>query len=170
MFSFMPNVAFADDESTSQQTNETAYISQNQDVTGSSGVFQVDDQPVQNAESQNFGQNEGEADETGNSATSQNAEDDSAFEFIYVDYKEVELNQTQSIVVSFSNSQNANSAKLWYQKTDGELQYIDRTQAEDGAALFELKFTSSDQLGNYDLVKVSWEGDTPGEANIPTDE
>ena len=170
IFSFMPSAAFADDESTPQQTNKTMYISQNQDVTGSSGVSQVDDQSVQNTERQNFSQNEGETDETGNSATSQNAEDDSAFEFIYVDYKEVELNQTQSIVVSFSDSQNANSAKLWYQKTDGELQYIDRTQAEDGAALFELKFTSSDQLGNYDLVKVSWEGDAPGEANIPAGE
>ena len=92
-----------------------------------------------------------------------------AFEFVYVDAREVSLGDTQSIVVSFVDPSNADTAVLWYQKAGGELAFIRSSQIEDGAALFELSFGSQDQTGTYSLVKVAWGADASHEAAIPQD-
>mgnify|MGYP000591236499 CR=1 FL=1 len=94
----------------------------------------------------------------------------SVFEFIYIDKKEVELNATQSIVVSFLNKDDALTATLYYQKADGGVHIATPKQIEDGAALFELIFTSEDQIGTYKLIKATWGDSNPDEAPISVDE
>ena len=185
VFSFTPSIAFAD-QNTDQQTTNEATVANNQNLENPSSSSQPNNQSSQenNDSSKGLLSSEDTSSSSGqgsaeNSAANSNAaadqpttqmlEDDAAFEFIYIDQKEVPLNETQSIVVSFTNPENANSATLWYQKADGDLQSVQPSQIEDGAALFKLTFTSSDQLGNYSLVKVSWEGSAPGEAAISSD-
>ena len=185
VFSFTPSIAFADQDAGQQTTNGTT-VANNQNLENPSSSSQPNNQSSQesNDSSKGLVSSEDTSSSSGqgsaeNSAANSNdgadqpatqmLEDDAAFEFIYIDQKEVPLNETQSIVVSFTNPENANSATLWYQKTDGDLQSVQPSQIEDGAALFNLTFTSNDQLGNYNLVKASWEGSAPGEAAISSD-
>lgn len=95
--------------------------------------------------------------------------DTKAFEFIYVDLKAVALGEKQRIVVSFKNHQNAQTAVLWYQKAGGDLVSVETSKVKDGAALFELNFTSAAAVGMYDLVKVSWGNTEDMEAFINDD-
>ena len=182
IFSFTPSIAFADQDTGQQTTNESTNTG-NQSQENSSSSSQPNNQSSRESNESSSGSvsSEGTLSSSGpdpvedgvassnddaSQSTTQTLEDDAAFEFIYIDQKEVPLNETQSIVVSFANPENANSAILWFQKTDGGLQSVKPSQIEDGAALFELTFTSNEQIGNYNLVKVSWEGSTPGEAVI----
>ena len=185
VFSFTPSIAFADQDAGRQTTNGTT-VANNQNLENPSSSSQPNNQSSQesNDSSKGLVSSEDTSSSSGQGSAENSAanfndgadqpatqmlEDDAAFEFIYIDQKEVPLNETQSIVVSFTNPENANSATLWFQKADGDLQSVQPSQIEDGAALFKLTFTLSDQLGNYNLVKVSWEGSAPGEAAISSD-
>ena len=157
-----PGVAFADDQVTDRAESESIGTSVAQSVEDSLEATQkTDDVEAASISDQN------ESGELALRSDLQVVESDSAFEFVYVDSKAVELSETQSVVVSFVDKGNADSATLWYQKIGGSLESVHPKQVEDGAALFELAFTSDDQVGPYCLVKVSWEGAVGGEAPIP---
>lgn len=95
--------------------------------------------------------------------------DTNAFEFIYVDSKTIALGETQRVVISFNDKSLATGATLYFQKEEDELKSATPVKVEDGAALFELSFNSSDQLGEYSLLKVITSGSDSKEININQD-
>lgn len=188
IFSFAPAVAFGDTQDSEQnQAKETQL--ENQNTTNSSSQITADELSTATEQNENQAnaentpdKQESNADEIaqkeknnqqtafsnqGNqTAQPRTLDDDSAFEFIYVDQKEIELGKTQSIVVSFMNAGNAESSELFYSNENGDVLNVKPTQVADGAALYEITFTDASQLGKYKLEKVSWGGNESGEALI----
>lgn len=135
VFSFTPSIAFADQDTGQQTVNESTDTG-SQNSESSSNSSQLNNQSGQesngssldssNSEDTSSSSGQGSAENSAANSNdgadqpaTQTLEDDVAFEFIYIDQKEVPLNETQSIVVSFTNPENANSVTLWYQRTDG---------------------------------------------------
>ena len=169
--SLVPTVAYADEESSETGEAQDGSIEWDQ----SSNSEEVEESDTSATNLSEFGQGDYQSesdiqDEKELSAITSDYKvlsDDQAFEFIYIDQKAVTLNATQSIVISFVDANNADTAELYYQQNNGEISKIKPKQIEDGAALFELTFTSNEQLGTYRLIKVTWSGENPGEADIP---
>ena len=170
VLSLTPGLSYADDG----EGQQNVQVQAKNDIVNETG--QQETPATESTESNNnsdevnnIGQSQS-GDNSDDSQSVQELDDTKAFEFIYIDQKEIELNATQSVVVSFIEKENASTSVLYYQKTDGSMQTVEPAQVEDGAALFELTFTSSDQIGTYKLVKVTWSGNNPGEANISIDD
>lgn len=172
VISLVPSLAYADEVDRHNNSHESVEIagSENSEqtsvstkdsaiVSGDSSYSSVDTEVSRN----NVVEQESSAD------TEQVMTDDDAFEFIYIDQKEITLNSTQNIVVAFVDQENAYSATLYYQDPNEKIRTVSPTKIEDGAALFELSFNSKKDLGDYTLIKVAWEGQNPGEAAISTD-
>lgn len=165
-FSFMPSFAFAEAESEQAQTptelNSFYDADQDQDFDSVQDIDETQSEDVSgssNSRNEDLlvqDSNPDQPDKTSEDAQTYN--DTEAFEFIYIDQKEVTLNSEQNIVVSFINKENASSSELYYQKEGDEIQVLKPSQVEDGAALFKLSLTSEDQLGTYKLIKVVWGG------------
>lgn len=83
-----------------------------------------------------------------------------------MDQKEISIGDTQSVVVSFSNAENAEGSFLYYQKQGGEVKNIKASKSVDGAALYEIPFKSASDCGKYNLVKVAWVSPSQGESAI----
>ena len=176
-FPFMPTFAFAETESeqaqTSVESNSSSDADQDQDLNNAQDTNEPQSEDVSGSSNSRDedslvqGVNPDQPDTT--SEGTQTYSDTEAFEFIYIDQKEVTLNSEQNIVVSFINKENASSSELYFQKEGGEIQVLKPSQVEDGAALFKLSFTSEDQLGTYKLIKATWGGESSGEANISID-
>ena len=171
--SFTPFFAYADDLDSQQ---EMASISEGIDIEtspqsseGSAEINNNSTDELSSVQNNNNNTSSGPLEESAE-IISKSFTDDEAFEFIYIDQKEISLNATQSIVVSFIDKDSAVSSVLYYQCPNGDTQTISPTRVEDGAALFELVFDSDEQVGNYKLLKVAWQGTAPGEAAISVDE
>ena len=177
VFTLTPSLSYADDGNTQQdaqaqvENNNNSQAEQPEETENPSDDNSGSSEPAAQPEATtNATQEQTNDSSTESQAAPRTLNDTSAFEFIYIDQKEVELDATQSIVVSFLNKDNASTATLYYQKADGGVQTATPKQVEDGVALFELTFTSEDQIGTYKLIKATWGGNNPGEAQISVDE
>ena len=170
VISFCPSVSYADTE---QSDNQTQVIQSTDSDSGTSGSESATDQGDTNNVSGDSSNLETEvpsgsdnAVQSSNETSVTNVADTSAFDFIYVDSKTIVVGETQNIVIGFKDPSLADGATLYYQKGDDDqsLLSVKPSKTADGAALFEIPFTTGDQLGEYTLEKVITAAAVSGES------